>query len=64
MKDSVSGGLTPKGVKLKLTKFPLKVANPFLGADMAQLHGASTAKWLGGSFTDPLLNGAIAYAIR
>lgn len=61
LKDSVSGGLTPKGVKLKLTKFPLKVANPFLGADMAQLHGALNGEMaLGGSFTDPLLNGAIA----
>lgn len=60
MKDSVNGGLTPKGIKLKLTQFPLKVANPFLGADVARLYGALNGEMaMSGTFTEPLLKGAI-----
>ena len=60
MKDSVEGGLVPKGMKLSLTEFPLSVANPFLGADVARLAGVLNGEMaLSGTFTEPLLNGRI-----
>lgn len=60
MKDSINGSLNPRGVKLKLTQFPLKVANAFLGADVAKLSGALNGEMaLSGNFSAPLLNGFI-----
>ncbi|MCH5227136.1 MAG: translocation/assembly module TamB domain-containing protein [Muribaculaceae bacterium] len=50
-----------KTMGLELTKFPLNIANPFLGKDVAQLSG-----WLNGelgvtgSLKEPKLNGFIA----
>lgn len=60
MKDSVGGGVMPKGMKVSLTEFPLSVANPFLGADVAALSGALNGEMaLSGTFAEPLLNGHI-----
>ncbi len=59
MKDS-AGGITPKGIKLKLTQFPLSVANPFLGADVASLSGVLNGQMaLTGSLSKPILTGSI-----
>lgn len=59
MKDSV-GSFTPKGLKLELTQFPLSVANPFLGADVAKLEGCLNGSMaMSGTFAEPLLNGSI-----
>ncbi len=59
MKDSV-GGFSPRGVKLELTQFPLNVANPFLGPDVAKLEGYLNGTMaMSGTFIDPLLNGSI-----
>ena len=58
--DSVSRKLTPKEFDLNLTHFPLSIANPFLGRDVASLSGGiSGALDLSGSFTEPVLNGSL-----
>ena len=62
MKDTTDskGGFIPHNVKLMLTRFPLEVANPFLGADVAQLHGKLNGEMaMSGSFSEPILNGGI-----
>lgn len=54
------GALTPKTMKLDLLGFPLSVANPFLGNDVARLSGYLKGSLdMGGSFTAPILNGNI-----
>lgn len=59
--DSVTKSLTPKDIGLTLTRFPLKVANAFLGPQVAQLNGALNGEMaMAGTFTKPLLNGYIA----
>ncbi|MBD5204739.1 MAG: hypothetical protein HDS82_07765 [Bacteroidales bacterium] len=59
--DSAAGGFKPEDLGLTLTKFPLKVANPFLGADMLSLAGSLNGELdLSGSFTAPVLNGYLA----
>lgn len=59
--DSAGSGLRPRNVSLELTHFPLSVANPFLGKDVARLSGALNGKlYLAGTFTAPLLRGSIA----
>lgn len=56
-----STGLEPEEIKLNLTRFPLNIANPFLGADIARLSGYLNGEMkMEGSFTKPLLNGYIA----
>lgn len=56
-----TAGLKPEDLGLQLTGFPLKVANPFLGADMLSLAGKLNGNLnLSGSFTAPILNGQIA----
>lgn len=58
--DSVSGGLIPEDMGLTLTKFPLSIANPFLGADVAKLSGGLSGEMaMTGTFTKPVLNGEI-----
>lgn len=59
--ESTPNGMEPKEVDLELTRFPLSIANPFLGADVAKLSGVLNGKMnMTGSLTQPLLNGAIA----
>lgn len=55
------GALEPRKLGLELTGFPLSVANPFLGKDVARLSGYLDGELdMGGTFTSPLLNGNIA----
>ena len=50
-----------KTMELDLTHFPLNIANPFLGNDVAQLSGALTGEFdLSGSLKEPKLNGFLA----
>ena len=45
---------------LTLTRFPLRIANPFIGADMAQLSGYLNGTVnMAGTLSAPLLNGSI-----
>ena len=58
--EQAATGLEPKTVDLELTRFPLSIANPFLGQDVASLSGVLNGKMnMTGSLTQPLLNGAI-----
>jgi hypothetical protein len=51
---------SPMNMGVRLTKFPLSVANAFLGADVASLRGALDGEMkMTGSMTNPLLNGNI-----
>lgn len=51
----------PKDVKLNLNRFPLKIANAFLGDDVARLSGRLNGDIdMTGSITSPLLNGNIS----
>lgn len=62
MLRSTPDGLEPDSLGITLTKFPLKVANPFLGADMAQLSGALDGEMsMSGQFTAPVLNGYLLF---
>lgn len=59
--DSVTGELMAKEVSLELTRFPLSIANAFLGADVAKMSGYLDGNMgMTGSFTDPKLSGYIA----
>ena len=50
-----------KTMELDLTQFPLNIANPFLGKDVAQLSGSLNGELdLSGSLKEPKLNGYIA----
>ena len=50
-----------KTLQLELTQFPLNIANPFLGKDVAQLSGALNGLLdVGGSLSAPKLNGYVA----
>ena len=58
--DSITKEMNPQKLNLALTRFPLHIANPFLGADMARLSGYLNGNLdLKGTFTQPLLYGAI-----
>lgn len=58
--DSVTKEMTPRKVTLGLKRFPLYIANAFLGPDVARLSGYLTGNLdMKGKFTEPLLNGAI-----
>ena len=60
--DSVSHSITPKDLGVSLTHFPLKVANAFLGPDVASLSGSLNGEMsMNGSFTKPLLNGYLSF---
>jgi hypothetical protein len=59
MRDSV-GGASSMDMDVKLTKFPLNIVNPFIGADVASVGGSLSGDMcMTGSFTSPLLNGTI-----
>ena len=50
-----------KTMELDLTHFPLNIANPFLGKDVAQLSGSLNGEFdLSGSLKEPKLNGYLA----
>ncbi|MDE5794479.1 MAG: translocation/assembly module TamB [Muribaculaceae bacterium] len=54
-------GMIAERLKLILTKFPLKIANPFFPPQTMKLSGALNGDMsLSGSFTAPMLNGSIA----
>lgn len=56
-----STGMKPENLTLTLDRFPLKVANPFLGANVARVAGYLSGDMkMGGSFTAPLLNGSLS----
>lgn len=62
LKNDSVGGLIPDSIGVRLTEFPLKLANPFLG-DMATLAGRlNGAMKMDGSFAKPIFNGAISFA--
>ncbi|MCH5236517.1 MAG: translocation/assembly module TamB domain-containing protein [Muribaculaceae bacterium] len=53
--------LEVKSMGLELTHFPLSIANPFLGKDVAQLSGSLIGDFsLKGSFEEPKLNGYLS----
>ena len=50
-----------KTMELDLTHFPLNIANPFLGKDVAQLSGSLNGEFdVSGSLKEPKLNGFLA----
>lgn len=50
-----------KTMALELTRFPLDIANPFLGKDVARLSGVLNGEFdVTGSLKDPKLNGYLA----
>lgn len=54
-------GLRPDSVGLSLTRFPLKIANPFMGGNV-ELSGYLNGNMrMGGTFIKPLLNGKIEF---
>lgn len=61
--DSVNPnqGMIAERLKLMLTKFPLKIANPFFPPQTMKLSGALDGEMsLSGNFTAPKLNGSIS----
>ncbi len=59
--EQQNGALEPKEVTLDLTRFPLRVANAFLGPEVASLSGVLNGHMdVSGSFTAPLLNGNLS----
>ncbi len=62
LRPDSTGTLTPENATLSLKRFPLQVANAFLGRDVARLSGYLNGKMsLGGSFTAPVLNGNVGF---
>lgn len=59
--EQAESGLEPEHISLSLVDFPLKVANAFLGPDVASLSGALNGHMdVTGSFTAPILNGELS----
>ncbi len=59
--DSITKEMVPQKANLNLIRFPLYIANAFLGPDVARLSGYLKGKLaMGGSFSAPVLNGAIS----
>lgn len=57
-----NAGLAPKSIDLLLDRFPLKVANAFLGPQTATLSGYLDGKMdMAGDFSKPMLNGDIRF---
>ncbi|MDE6007493.1 MAG: translocation/assembly module TamB [Muribaculaceae bacterium] len=54
-------GMKPDSLGVSLTRFPLKIANPFLGDAMALDGYLNGDMRMDGSFSAPRLNGAIAF---
>lgn len=60
LEQNGKSGLEPTKVDLNLTQFPLKIANAFLGPDVAKLSGELNGTMnMTGSLTAPVLNGDI-----
>lgn len=58
---NTASGMQPDSIGLSLTRFPLRIANPFLG-DMVALDGYLNGNMrMDGSFSSPRLNGTIAF---
>lgn len=57
--DSV--GLAPDSIGVRLTEFPLSLANPFLNNTATLAGSLNGAMRMDGSFTKPVLNGNIAF---
>lgn len=61
LRSDSTGSLTPDSIGLHLTRFPLKLANPFLD-NMAKLGGVLNGEMkMSGTFMHPLLNGKINF---
>lgn len=61
LEQASGGGLEPTAVDLNLTQFPLKVANAFLGPDVAKLKGELNGKLnMTGNLSKPVLNGSVS----
>lgn len=61
LKPDSTGVLQAEKFGLELTRFPLYIANAFLGNDVARLSGYLSGDMdMKGSFTAPLLNGSIS----
>ena len=57
-----SAGNTQNRLGLKLDSFPMKIANAFIGKDVAQVEGLISGDMtMTGSLTEPLLNGHIQF---
>ena len=54
-------GLKPDSIGVSLTRFPLSVANPFLGNSMVLSGYLNGDMRMDGSFASPVLNGGIAF---
>lgn len=62
LRPDSTGVLNPENAGLVLKRFPLQVANAFLGKDVARLSGYLNGKMaLKGSFTNPELNGNVGF---
>lgn len=56
------GSADPNDFILNLTQFPLRLANPFIGKDVAQLEGVLNGQMrMDGELTKPLLNGQLTF---
>ena len=61
LRPDSTGAIVPKKLGIELTEFPLKVANAFLGKDVASLSGRlNGAIDMKGTFTKPMFFGSIA----
>lgn len=61
LRPDSTGVMQAEKFGLELTRFPLYIANAFLGNDVARLSGYLNGSVdMKGSFADPLLNGALA----
>ncbi|MDE5887358.1 MAG: translocation/assembly module TamB domain-containing protein [Muribaculaceae bacterium] len=61
LRPDSTGVITPRKLGIELTNFPLKVANAFLGKDVASLSGhLNGAIDMKGNFNKPLFFGSIA----
>lgn len=59
--EQAATGLEPQRISLSLVDFPLKIANAFLGKDVASLSGALNGSMeVTGTMTAPLLNGDLS----
>lgn len=55
------GVMTPDSIGVSLTRFPLNVANPFLGKSVSMAGFLNGDLNMEGSFSKPVLNGAVAF---
>ena len=61
LRNDSTAGMVPDSLGLSLTRFPLSIANPFLG-NMVKLGGRLNGNMkMSGSFSKPILNGGISF---